>query len=218
LGQVIVFDSLQDEIYLGKLNSYLPNDIFAWGITSVRKDFHARKNVLLRSYRYLALYTGEDLKLMKQAAKKLLGTHDFIKLCKTPDKLSDGSKRLTKLTLEKADVKLLKEKKLIQFDFSSKSFLWKQVRKMVSILLAVGKKEYPVSIIDEVFDTNSIEPKGGINPAPPEGLVMLEVKYPEIVFTPLENNFQLEKLLTDKIDNYTRTLAVLKLLKGEIIK
>jgi len=218
LGQVIAFDSLHDEVYLGKLNQYLPNDIIAWGITSVRKDFHARKSVLLRSYRYLALYTGEDIKLMKHAAKKLLGTHDFIKLCKTPDKLSDGSKRLTKLTIDKAEVTLLKEQQLIQFDFTSKSFLWKQVRKMVSLLLAVGRKEYPITIIDEVFDTESIEPKGGINPAPPEGLVLFEVEYPEIVFTALESKFQVEKILVDKMDNYARTLAVLKLLEGEIIK
>ncbi|MHA1125433.1 MAG: tRNA pseudouridine(38-40) synthase TruA [Candidatus Heimdallarchaeota archaeon] len=218
LGQVIAFDSLQNEIHLDQFNHFLPKDIFAWAITSVKPDFHARNSALQRFYRYFAPYSGEDIKLMKQAAKKLLGTHDFIKFCKPPDKLSDGSDRLTKLTLEKAEVLLLKEKNLIQFNFSSKSFLWKQIRKMVTILLAIGRKEYPITIIDEVFDTESIEPKGGISPAQPEGLVLYDVSYPEVVFTKIEKLYIIEKQITTKISSYTATLAALKLLKDEIIK
>ncbi|MHA1434116.1 MAG: tRNA pseudouridine synthase A [Candidatus Heimdallarchaeota archaeon] len=184
LGQVIAFDSLQNEIHLDQFNHFLPKDIFAWAITSVKPDL----------------------------------THDFIKFCKPPDKLSDGSDRLTKLTLEKAEVLLLKEKNLIQFNFSSKSFLWKQIRKMVTILLAIGRKEYPITIIDEVFDTESIEPKGGISPAQPEGLVLYDVSYPEVVFTKIEKLYIIEKQITTKISSYTATLAALKLLKDEIIK
>ena len=218
LGQVIAFDSLRDEIYLEELNQHLPNDIYAWAITTVNSDFNARKNATQRFYRYFASYNNENIKLMKQAARKLVGNHDFIKLCKTPDRYSDGSKKSTTITLEKAEISLNKEKNLLQFDFSSRSFLWKQVRKMVSLLVAIGRKEYPLSIIDDVFDLASKEPKGGIKPAPPVGLVLYKVDYTEIVFTLLKKKSLIENLIRKEISNHSSTLAVLRLIEKQIIK
>lgn len=218
LGQVIAFDSLRDKIHLEEINAFLPDDIYVWALTEVKSDFSARKNATQRSYRYFAPYYGENMELMEQAAKKLIGTHDFIKFCKKPDKYSDGSVQSTIHTLDKAEVILNKEENMLQFDFSSKSFLWKQVRKMVFLLIAIGKKKFPVSIIDEALDAESIEPKAGIEPAPPEGLVLYEIDYPEIVFIPTKKKFLIENLIRKEINNYSSTLAVLKLLDEKIVK
>ncbi len=89
---------------------------------------------------------------------------------------------------------------------------------MVSLLVAIGRKDYPVSIIDETFDLESKEPKGGIKPALPEGLVLYKVEYPDIVFTPLKKKFHIENLIRKEISNYSSTLAVLRLIEKQIIR
>ena len=58
------------------------------------------------------------------------GTHDFEKYCKKPDILSSGHPRSTRQTIDEASVELIEKEELLQFTFTSQSFLWNQVRKM----------------------------------------------------------------------------------------
>ncbi|NHJ31445.1 MAG: tRNA pseudouridine(38-40) synthase TruA [Asgard group archaeon] len=216
INQVIVFDSLRDEIYLEELNNSFPDDIYAWAITKVPDNFHARKDALLRTYRFYHYYFGENLKIMTKALKKLEGTHDFTKLCKKPDKFSDGSSKSTVLTLESAKLEL--QDKILRFEFSSRSFLWNQVRKMVSVVLAIGAGKYPLKMIDEVLDTNSLEPKGGIKPVPPEGLVLYDVYYKDLKFTKIAKKTSFEARINEKLNSHSSTSAILELMKDSLLK
>jgi hypothetical protein len=47
---------------------------------------------------------------------------------------------------------------------------------------------------------------------------LFEIHYPEIVFIPTKKKFLIENLIRLKINNYTSTLAVLKLLEEQITK
>ncbi|HUT82588.1 MAG TPA: tRNA pseudouridine(38-40) synthase TruA [Candidatus Bathyarchaeia archaeon] len=213
LSQVISFDSLRETIYLEEINQKLPDDVYAWGIAKVDNDFHARRAVKKRTYRYYINYSNEKLALMRKALKKLIGTHDFVKLCKKPDDLSDGRPKSTVLTLVTAKVHLLRKKDILEFEFSSQSFLWHQVRKMVSLVLAIGKREFPVKAIDQALDPTSERLKRNSVLAPAEGLVLYKIEYSGIQFeSSTKKIFYKEKILGE-LNRYNSTLAVAQLMK-----
>ncbi|NHK30267.1 MAG: tRNA pseudouridine(38-40) synthase TruA [Asgard group archaeon] len=215
--QVLSFDSLKEDIYLEEINQNLPRDIYAWAISKVHNSFSARRDATRRTYRYYHSYSNENIEVMKKGIKKLLGTHDFVKLCKKPDILPDGYQKSTLLTLDEATVNLLEEKNILEFEFSSKSFLWNQVRKMVSLILKTGRGEFGIEMIDEVFNPKSKLPKGGIKPVPPEGLVLYDVIYPDIIFKPLKKKAIIEQRLKEKLHSYNSLISVLNIFKDNIL-
>ncbi len=218
ISQVIAIDSLKEEIYLEEINQHLPNDIYAWAIAKVHDSFNARRDATSRVYRYYHMYSNENLELMNEGIKKLLGTHDFIKLCKKPDILASGYQKSTILRLDAANVKLIDMKSTLEFEFVSRSFLWNQVRKMVSLLLDVGKGKYELGKIDEVLNPKSKLPKGGIKPAPPIGLVLYDVKYPEIKFESIKKKEVIESRIKEKLSYSKSMTSILNLMKSDILK
>lgn len=216
ISQVIVFDTPREELYLEELNANLPPDIFAWAKVEVDAEFNARKSALKRTYRYFHVYNNEDLKLMKRGLRKLEGTHDFKKLCKKPDKLSNGSEKSTVMNIDDATVKLFKKQNLLQFEFSSRNFLWKQVRKMVSLILDVGSKTHSLEFIDEVLTPTIPVNKGGIKPSAAEGLVLFDVKYESIKFEKIGKLSTILPILMERINLQKSTLAVLELMQKRI--
>ena len=216
ISQVIAFDSLKDKIYLEEINDLFPKDIYVWAKAEVKENFHPRRDALLRTYRLYHYYSNEDLKLMTKAMKKLRGTHDFVKLCKKSDNLQDGSPKSTTLTLEIAKFSLQND--LLEFEFSSRSFLWNQVRKMVSLILDIGSGKYPPEILDEILNPPTSKPKGGIKPVPPDGLVLYDIHYKNIKFIPITKQISIESRLRENLNFYSSTSAVLKLMKDTITK
>ena len=216
ISQVIAFDSLKNKIYLEEINDLLPRDIYVWAKAEVKENFHPRRDALLRTYRLYHYYSNENLKLMTKAMKKLRGTHDFVKLCKKSDNLQDGSPKSTILSLETAKFNLQND--LLEFEFSSRSFLWNQVRKMVSVILDIGSGKYSPEILDEILNPPTSKPKGGIKPVPPDGLVLYDVYYKNIKFIPTPKKISCETRLLEKLNFYSSTSAVLKLMKDTITK
>ncbi|MHA1155131.1 MAG: tRNA pseudouridine(38-40) synthase TruA [Candidatus Heimdallarchaeota archaeon] len=217
LGQVIAFNSLRKDVHLEELNHYLPDDIFAWGLAKVKGDFNARRHAKKRTYRYYIPYAGENIPLMKKGLSYLIGTHNFENFCKKPDILHNGKQKLTNLTLDDASVQLVKKDSLLMFEFTSESFLWKQVRKMVSMILVIGREIQPISVLQDALEPTLKIPKGGIRPVSPDGLVLYEVKYSKVHFSPIEKKHLIENELKKKISSYTSTLAVLTELKKSIL-
>jgi tRNA pseudouridine38-40 synthase len=217
LGQVIAFDTDKSVIHLEELNHYLPDDIYAWAIAEVDSKFNARRSAKKRTYKYFTPYTGEDLILMEEGLAKLLGTHNFEKYCKKPDILPSGHQKSTILTLQEASVQYLKEKELIMFTFTSESFLWNQVRKMASMILAIGRTKYTLETLQHSLDPKSDIPRGGIRPAQPDGLVLYNVHYPDVEFTSIKKKTLIEKALLAKMNSYRSILAVLGVLNEKIL-
>ena len=113
-------------------------------------SFHARYSAKERIYEYIVLNRLAppsidrnkvwhirkklDVKLMKKAAKMLLGKKDF-KTFQASNCYSPTSVK----TLKKINIKQKNEK--IEFQFKSKSFLRNQVRSMVGCLIYLGQKK-----------------------------------------------------------------------------
>lgn len=107
LGQVANFQiehGLEPERYAGALNFYLPEDIRVLRSEAVPEQFHARFSAKARCYRYLvsnemsALYRNLrywyhsrlDFERLQDAARCVLGEHDFSPFCVTAS-LKDNS-------------------------------------------------------------------------------------------------------------------------------
>ena len=188
-GQSAHFDTKKKIINVKKfiysLNFFLNKKLIS--ILEIKKrnlTFHARYSAKERIYEYIVLNRLAspsidrnkvwhirkklDLKLMKKAAKMLLGKKDF-KTFQASNCYSPTSVK----TLKKINIKQRNEK--IEFLFKSKSFLRNQVRSMVGCLVYVGQKKWNLKKFENVF--KSKKRKLCAPPAPAHGLYLLKVNY-----------------------------------------
>ena len=109
-----------------------------------------------------------DLKIMKKAAKKLIGTHDFSTFRASSCRAKSPIKTMK-------SVKIKHKNNKIEIEFQSQSFLQQQVRSMVGCLKYVGEEKWTLKKFINVMTSkkrNLCAP-----PAPPEGLYLARVIY-----------------------------------------
>ena len=109
-----------------------------------------------------------DLKIMKKAAKKLVGTNDYSTFRASSCRAKSPIKTIK-------SVKLKFKNNKIEIEFQSRSFLQKQVRSMVGCLKYVGEKKW--SLKKFIFVMDSKKRTLCAPPAPPEGLYLARVIY-----------------------------------------
>ena len=188
-GQSAHFDTKKKIIntkkFIYSLNFFLNKKLIS--ILEIKKKnlaFHARYSAKERIYEYIILNRLAspsidknkvwhvrkklDLKLMKMAAKMLLGKKDF----KTFQASNCYSMTSIK-TLKKINIKKRNEK--IEIQFKSKSFLRNQVRSIVGCLVYVGQKKWSLKKFENIF--KSKKRKLCAPPAPAHGLYLLKVNY-----------------------------------------
>lgn len=155
------------------LNFYLGNaPVSVIGCNIVSTDFHARFSCVARHYKYIVLNRCAapvldknrvwwvpkklDIEQMQNAAKQLIGKHDFTSFRASQCQAKSPIKTLDSCRIEqKGD--------LIVFEFSARSFLHHQVRNMVGTLVEIGQgKPYD---INEIFDARNRAVAGATAPA-----------------------------------------------------
>jgi tRNA pseudouridine38-40 synthase len=153
------------------LNKLLPEDIVVWATCRVNESFNPRFAVVMRHYRYyLETQSAKvDLARMKAAATAIVGTHDFSKLAKRD---GDRSRTTTILNIDISQV----ENTLI-VDVFGTSFLWNLVRRVITLLTAIGTGNIPVETAQQVLESGAVI-GGGIRPAPAECLILVEAVIP----------------------------------------
>jgi tRNA pseudouridine38-40 synthase len=169
IGQLVCIET-EDKIQINQINKHLPEDIVLWAKTGVPQDFNPRYSVLFRHYRYYLDRNQNkvDISNIMQAASYLEGVHDFQFLSKP-----DGD-RSTKTVL--LNVCITKDKTIF-LDFYGLSFLWKLVRKSVTLLLNIGKGKVDPTVCRPLLDGKNVFPSG-IEPAPPENLFLMDAAIP----------------------------------------
>lgn len=171
--------------FIKSLNHFLNKEM----ITIIKmkkrsKDFHARFSARMRIYKYIMInrlsrpvldknrgwyiINKLDLKIMKKAAKKLVGTKDFSTFRASSCRAKSPIK-----TMKSVKVKSRNDK--IEIEFQSQSFLQQQVRSMVGCLKYVGEKKWTLKKFN--FVMNSKKRTLCAPPAPPEGLYLVRVIY-----------------------------------------
>jgi tRNA pseudouridine38-40 synthase len=140
-----------------KLNELLPGDIVILECKRAGPRFHARHNCIARSYCYriarhkMALgrdYVWQvleplDENRMQEAASVLVGQHDFT---------SFTDRQVVKKKSPQVMVtscQIMATEDLILFRIVGSHFLWKMVRRIVGVLVAVGKGELAIAEVQK---------------------------------------------------------------------
>ncbi len=201
LGQIVRFTT-EKKPNLEKINSYLPDDISLWGISQVSHDYNPRFKVLFRHYRYYLETKGLvlDFEKIRIAQEFLIGLNNYALISK-PD--ADRNTLTTILNISSKDFG-----NHIVFDFYGVSFLWKLVRKSVTLLKWIGLGLYPPEIIRELLNGKKMIP-GGIEPSPPEGLILIESAIPMKIKTDLKALKRMKKVVTSRAGFHRRTVSML---------
>ena len=165
-----------------------PHPVAITGAAIVPEDWSARFSAIGRAYRYRILNRAArpaldwgrvwhvkkrlDAAAMHEAAQGLLGRHDF-----SAYRAASCQAKSPLRTLDRLDVTRLGEE--IEIIAEARSFLHHQVRNMVGTLVEVGYGRRPASWPRSVL-LGGDRAKAG-QTAPPEGLVLTAVTYPEAV-------------------------------------
>jgi len=153
----------------------------------VKDDAHARYDAFERSYQYkitrvkdpllvgYAYYFFRELNVptMEQATALLLGEHDFECFSKVKTDVNHFICNIKQASWnQKGDV--------LVFTITANRFLRGMVRAIVGTLLDVGNGKLTVRQFQEILRSKDRK-KAGMN-APPEGLYLIQVKYPKAIF------------------------------------
>ena len=193
-GQVIAFDVdwKHDEIdLLRALNATLSADIALQDIT--RHDgFHPRFDAVSRIYKYTIIVAQQRQPLlryrawqirnllypeaMQTAAELLSGEHDFASFGKPPQ----GENTVRTVFKSEWHVSQPTEDQPFEtwtYTIEANAFLQHMVRRIVGALVDVGRGRWTVDEFRAAFEHVRLMEKGTI--APPHGLVLVKVCYPE---------------------------------------
>lgn len=165
------------------LNLLLPPQIRVVKIKEVPLNFHARFQAKTKTYRYLILNTKEasvfqsnfswhfpaklNLKVMRQAAKKISGPKDFSFFAKNPAVYHSCVRDLKKITITKKN-------NLISVNLKANGFLRQMARSIVYFLTQAGAGKLKPQEIDAILAGKK---KWLRSPAPPQGLYLQKVDY-----------------------------------------
>jgi len=187
LMQVVHFDTRLDRTtssWVRGTNSFLPRDIAVQWAHPVPDEFHCRSSALSRRYAYVLLespvrpsidhgrvgwvFTPLDLGAMQQAARHLMGEHDF-----TSFRASACQALSPVKTLQSIDI--TRRGAYWRFDFEANAFLHHMIRNILGCLLLVGQGKQPPQWLQEVLlkrDRDAAAPTFS-----PDGLYFLGPRY-----------------------------------------
>ena len=168
--------------YACMLNGVLPKDVRILDWSLVSDNFDARFDCRWREYRYF-FASGEtlDISSMQEAARHLLGEHDFRNLaCKDPSKPEDRQsyiRTILKAQIIPASGSSADVFAMWQLVIRGNAFLYHQVRCIMAVLILVGHKLEEPSIVAKLLDPSAFPRKPSYVMAPDTGLVLSEAGY-----------------------------------------
>ena len=151
LMQVVHFDTRLDRTsssWVRGTNSFLPRDIAVQWAQPVPDEFHCRASAQSRRYAYVLLespvrpsidhgrvgwaFTPLDLGAMQQAARHLLGEHDFTSFRASACQALSPVKVLQSIDITRRGA-------YWRFDFEANAFLHHMIRNIMGCLVSVGQ-------------------------------------------------------------------------------
>jgi tRNA pseudouridine38-40 synthase len=164
------------------LNDTLPPDINVLGIEKVARRFHARHGATARSYLYQVsrrrtafakpfvwwIKDPLDVVAMRKAASLFLGMHDFRAFS-----ADDPEEKSTDVLVERLEI--AEEGDLILIRILGSHFIWKMVRRVVGVLVEVGRGGLSLADVARFLEKGSDAPARLT--APPSGLFLERVFY-----------------------------------------
>lgn len=192
LGQVAHFHvetRLGDDRLRHALNAHLVDGVVVRRLETCRDDFHAQYDARSKRYAYVvhterfrSPFLGAhghwvsdplDVAAMRQAARELVGEHDFSAFA------SSGSPRATTVRNLRR-LRISGHRHRFAMIFEANGFLYNMARALAGTLLEVGRGKLSPSRVREILLSRDRRLAGPTAPA--EGLYLVSVRYPEPCF------------------------------------
>ena len=174
--------------WIRAFNTQLPHDVAVAEVIPVDHDFHAQYSALGKLYTY-SLWLSRDytpprlrpfvwncgplnLDLMQEAAKHLLGRHDFASLRNVGADYSSTVRTITKAELAPQDGG---QALLTVWRFEADGFLKQMVRNIMGLLADVGRGKLAPDAVPAIL--NACDRRASPATAPPSGLTLAKVYY-----------------------------------------
>jgi len=174
--------AIAPEMLRRSINDALPPDINILRVEKVRHKFHARQDAKARSYIYhvsrrrtafakpFVWWVKEDLDAgrMRAAAAHFVGFHDFQSFSD-----DDPDEKSTQVLVDALEI--YEDGALMLIHIEGSHFIWKMVRRVVGVLVEVGRGGLPVSAAAAMLNERSELPARLTAPA--SGLFLERVYY-----------------------------------------
>ncbi len=166
LGNVCAFNTTcSKQKILNQLTKDI-SDVFIYGVQSVEPGFYPR-HAKRREYRYYLKRHYLDIDVLLSAAGLFTGEHNFQNFARV-EPLKNPVRTIDNIVIsEKQDFLIL--------DFYAQTFLWNQIRRIVSALIKVGEGTISLNAIRQAL--LHPEKKVDFQIAAPEPLILKDVVY-----------------------------------------
>ena len=174
------------------LNGVLPEDVAVLGAAHAGDTFHARRDALTRTYRYLVAsrrtrspllrrfawqVNGDlDTDAMRAALTVLRGTHDFAAFGRSPQPGGSTVRTVSHTALHRLRLLADVSAPVHAIEVSADAFLYGMMRNIAGALVAVGQGRMTVAGMAAMLDTT--HPQRTVTVAPARGLHQWTVTYP----------------------------------------
>ena len=181
------------ERLLAALNSHLPKDVSVRDIAPAAEDFHARFDAVARTYRYVVVprahrsplarryawqVQGElDLGAMRNAADRLVGTHDFAAFGRAPNGSGTTVRTVHDVTVRRIAAAAGEDCELgaVVVEVNANAFLYGMMRSFAGALVTVGQGKMAPAEITRLLRAGGRQ--ADIAVAPAHGLHQWTVTY-----------------------------------------
>lgn len=166
------------------MNEYLPQDIRIVHVEKAGERFHSRLHATGKQYRYCLMkwdrddvfrrrYSWKmaealDIPSMQEAARYLVGEHDFKSFCTKASKKKSTVRRLTRIEIKETEHEIL-------MTFEGSGFLYNMVRILTGTLVEVGTASRRPDEMPEILGRKERRYAG--ETAPAKGLFLVKVFY-----------------------------------------
>lgn len=167
-----------------RLHAALPPDLVVNRVSPVGPGFHARYSAIARYYQYRMTTARTpfnrdciwhvpgplDLAAMHEAAAAILGSHDFSGFCVAASRKEENSCDVSRSEWEVQD-------SLLIYHVRADRFLHMMVRLLVGTMVDIGRGRWTPGEIGAILAGGDVRRCG--TAAPPEGLTLVQVEYPD---------------------------------------
>jgi len=183
ISNVVAFNSDKSKDYIFEKISKQVNLIIFYAIKEVNDDFNPRY-AKLRQYSYYLKNENLDSKKIISSSRFFTGVHNFTNFARVEDYKNPFR------TID--NILFTIDKKYIIIDFFAQSYLWQQIRRIVSSLIKIEKEKITDKEIIDALDYPQRRIDYGV--ADPKYLILKEISY--------SFDFEIENKNLDKIKNF----------------
>ncbi len=193
LCNVVAFNTNISEEELSSIHQYSTKDVIIYGYAIVDDSFFPRY-ASFRQYRYFLPKNIINFELLLDALCVFIGEHNFRNFARIEPR-KNPIRTIDNIVVGTDEV-------CLWIDFYAQTFLWHQIRRIISALIKIAKRKISKAEIQHALDHTEILVDFGLAPAEP--LVLKDIFYERIHFKTIAS----KKRSLSGIENRIKTRSI----------